>query len=187
MEPRQGPGAFSRRTVVTGAAKVGLAGALAALARQGDAVLAQGTPGAMPDILQKWITAYESTDPATQVAALYTADAVYEDVPSDNRSKGGDVKGFLTAFTKGVSDIKLTSMNAFATAEWAVLEYTFAATDRGFIPGAEGKPFSVRIATIFQLQGDKITRSSDYYDTTTIVRQLGLLPTPATPAATPVG
>lgn len=188
MEPRDEHGAISRRAVVTGAAKVGMAGALAAtLARQGGAVLAQGTPGAMPGILQQWVTAYQSTDPATQVAALYTPDAVYEDVPSDTRSQGGDVHGFLTPFVKGVGDIKLTPMNAFATAEWAVLEYTFAATDRGFIPGGEGKPFSVRIATIFQLQGNKITRSSDYYDVTTILGRLGLLPAPGTPAATPVG
>jgi steroid delta-isomerase-like uncharacterized protein len=184
MEPRQGSAAFSRRAVVAGAAKVSMAGALAALARPGEAALAQGT--AMPNIIQQWVTAYQSTDLATQVAALYTPDAVYEDVPTNTRSQGGDVHGFLAAFAKGVSDVKLTPMDAFSTSEWAALEYTFSATDRGLIPGGEGKSFSVRIATIFQLQGDKIARSSDYYDSATIASQLGLVPASGTPVATPV-
>ena len=76
--------------------------------------------------------------------------------------------------------------SAFATADWAALEYDFAGTNQGFVPGAaaRGKPFSVRIATIFALRGDKIQRSSDYYDAATILTQLGMMPGAA---ATPTG
>lgn len=184
-------GSFSRGAVVTRAVQLGASGALAAtLVRpnMGDA-LAQSTavasPTAMPDLIRAWLDAWNSTAPATQLAALYAADGVYEDVPSLTHSQGGDVHGFLAPFVKGVGDIKVTPMDAFATADWATLEYTFAGTDRGAIPGGHGKPFSVRIATVFQLRGDKIARSSDYYDSTTIARQLGLVPAPGTPAATP--
>ena len=85
-----------------------------------------------------------------------------------------------------VGDIHLTLQDGFATADWATLEYAFAATNKGFVPGAaaQGKPFTVRIATIFVLSGGKISRSSDYYDAATILGQLGLLPAPgATPSA----
>jgi hypothetical protein len=34
----------------------------------------------------------------------------------------------------------------------------------------------VRTVTVFELEGDKIRRSSDYYDVATILGQLGLMP-----------
>jgi steroid delta-isomerase-like uncharacterized protein len=173
---------------------LGTAGlAAAGLALAPDLVAAQAspmaTPAALPDPVRAWVAAWNSADPAGQVAALYTPDGVYEDVPSNTRSKGGDVQGYLTPFVKSVSDITVTPTDAFATAEWAALEYVFAATDQGYIPGGQGKRFSVRTATIFQLQGGKIARSSDYLDVQTILVQLGLVPGPATPAAvaTPTG
>lgn len=178
---------FSRRRLLgTG----GLAAA--GLALVPDLVAAQAspmaTPTALPDIISAWVAAWNSADPAGQVAALYTPDGVYEDVPSNTHSKGGDVQGFLTPFVKAVSDIKVTPTDAFATDTWGTLEYLFAATNQGFIPGGEGKRFAVRTVTVFQLQGGKIARSSDYLDVQTILGQLGLVPGPATPAAaTPTG
>lgn len=174
-----------RRLLGTG----GLAAAGLALAPGWVAAQASpmATPGALPDPLRAWVAAWNSSDPAGQIAALYTPDGVYEDVPSNTHSQGGDVRGFLTPFVKAVSDVTVTPTNGFATSDWATLEYVFGATDRGLIPGGVGKHFSVRIATVFQLQGGKIARSSDYYDNQTLLAQLGLVPGPATPAATPTG
>jgi hypothetical protein len=39
-----------------------------------------------------------------------------------------------------------------------------------------GKQISVRGATIIDMQGDKISRNADYYDSATILREVGLLP-----------
>jgi hypothetical protein len=50
-------------------------------------------------------------------------------------------------------------------------------------PGGVGRRFAVRGATVFELAGGRIRRSSDYADAATILRQLGLLPTPGTPTA----
>jgi steroid delta-isomerase-like uncharacterized protein len=143
------------------------------------------SPGALPPVLHAWVAAWNAHD-VQAIAARYTPDAVYEDVPSNTASHNGDVAGFLRPFFAAVADVQLTPQHGFATADWAVLEYDFAATNNGFIPGAaaQGKPFAVRIATIFALRGDTIQRSSDYYDAATILAQLGLLPMAA---ATPTG
>ncbi len=174
---------ISRRAVVVQASAGGAAALLAA--RPLGRALAQdatpvASPAALPSLLQSWVDAWNAADPKA-IAALYTPDAVYEDVPSNTTSKNGDVAGFLGGFMSAVSDIHVTPRTGFATAEAAALEYDFSATNKGFVPGAaaQGKPFSVRIATIFALSGDKISRSSDYYDAATILAQLGLMPAPA--------
>ena len=178
---------LSRRRLLEsgGLAAAGLALAPGWVAAQASPI---ATPGALPDPLRAWVAAWNSSDPAGQLAALYTPDGVYEDVPSNTHSQGGDVHGFLVPFVQGVGGITLEPTNAFASAEWAILEYVFGGVDNGFIPAGKGKHFSVRIATVFQLQGGKIARSSDYYDVQTILVALGLVPGPATPAAaTPTG
>ena len=59
-----------------------------------------------------------------------------------------------------------------ATAEWS-----FSGTNEGLVPGEAtiGKAFVVRGSTAFELEDEKIRRSSDYYDHATIMRQVGAL------------
>ena len=59
-----------------------------------------------------------------------------------------------------------------ATAEWS-----FSGTNEGLVPdrGAAGKAFAVRGSTAYELEGEKIRRSSNYYDHATIMRQVGAL------------
>src|SRR5690242_6696357 len=155
---------LSRRAVVLHGSFGGAAALLAVrplgrAAGQGASPVA--SPAALPPLLQSWVDAWNAADPKP-IAAFYTPDAVYEDVPSNTTSKNGDVAGFLGGFMSAVADIHVVPRSAFATADAAALEYDFSATNKGFVPGAEaqGKSFSVRIATIFTLSGDKISRSS---------------------------
>jgi steroid delta-isomerase-like uncharacterized protein len=176
----------SRRAALAAASLGGLGVVLHhPVASAAQAATPMASPVALPSLLQQWVAAWNAHD-AQAIAALYTPDAVYEDVPSNTASTNGDVAGFLGPFFAVVADVQLTPQHGVATADWAVLEYDFAATNNGFIPGAaaQGKSFSVRIATIFALRGDKIQRSSDYYDAATILAQLGMMPGPA---ATPTG
>ncbi|HEU0116020.1 MAG TPA: ester cyclase [Thermomicrobiales bacterium] len=179
---------ISRRAAV---GRIGVGGAAALVAaRAVGSALAQdaspvASPAALPPLLQSWIDAWNTSD-AKAIAALYTPDGVYEDVASATMSTGGDVAGYLGAFIASVGNIQVTAQTGFATPDWAALEWTFAATNNGFVPGAaaQGKSFSVRVATIFALSGDKIRRSADYLDAATILGQLGLMPAPgATPTA----
>jgi hypothetical protein len=56
-------------------------------------------------------------------------------------------------------------------------------SNNGFIPvpSTLGKSFTVRASTIFDLKGNKIQRSADYYDRVAILVQSGLIPPPPAP------
>ena len=49
--------------------------------------------------------------------------------------------------------------------------------------GTAGKAFVVRGSTAYELEGEKIRRSSDYYDHATIMRQVGTLPEVGAPSS----
>jgi steroid delta-isomerase-like uncharacterized protein len=179
-------GTLSRRTALRRLGNGGLIAA-AGLAASRSFVVAQATPeaspGAAPPIIQSWFDAWNAHD-TPQLVSLYTANGIYEDVPSMQSATGTDqITAFLTAFMQGAGDIMLDLHSAFLSGDWGAAEYLFSGTDQGFIPGGEGKSFSVRTVTIFQLSADKIAHSSDYYDLYTVLTQLGLTPPPGTPTS----
>ena len=119
------------------------------------------------------------------MAALYIADGVYEDVPNNFVARGEEIPAFLALGEQGLGDVRLEITNGFGTSSGAVIEYLFHATNRGLIPipGTEGRSFTSRAVTTFELEGDRIRLSSDYYDLVAILAQIGALP-PMAPAAT---
>ena len=136
-----------------------------------------------PEVVRDWIDAWNDNDPDA-IAALYADNGTYEDVPSDQQVRSDEIGGFLADFFAVASDVEIDLANAYGGDEWAVAEYTFTATNQGIFPGAPiGASWSVRVATVFELDGDEIRRSSDYYDVAAILGQLGLLPAAG---ATPV-
>jgi hypothetical protein len=109
-------------------------------------------------------------------------------VPNGTAVQGENIPGFVENILHVLTDIHLDLHDAFGAGNWATAEYTFSATNNGLIPvpGTTGKSFSVRTVTVFELLGDKILRSSDYYDSATILKQLGVMPEPGgAPAASP--
>ncbi len=186
VEPTHG-GSISRRTALRGAG--GLAALLAAARVGRIGAHGEGTPAASsaPPVVQAWVDAQNAHDPPAH-AALYTPDGVLEDVPNRSAVRGAEIEGFVTGVLRGLGDIRVELRHAFGTDEWAVAEYDFAATNRGLIliPGTEGRRFTLRTVTVFELEGDRIRRSSDYYDVVSILTQLGAMPGPsAPPVATP--
>jgi steroid delta-isomerase-like uncharacterized protein len=148
----------------------------------------EATPGAshLPPVVAAWIAAYQARDPAA-MAALYTDDAVFEDVPNNFVARGDEIPAFLATAEQGFSDARVEVRNAFGGPGWGAVEYLFSATNAGIIPdpAAAGRSFTSRAVTIFELDGDRIRRSSDYYDLTAILVQLGLMPAP--PSGAPPG
>jgi steroid delta-isomerase-like uncharacterized protein len=140
-------------------------------------VAATSNPGR---VLDDWATAWSSHDSA-KVLALFTDDCVFEDVTFGVVTRG---KEELRAFAEGafaaVPDFKFVLTSRFVAGNRAGMEWVMSGTHKGDFPGlpATGKGFSsVRGATIIELQGGKIRRNSDYWDSATFMRQVGLLPT----------
>lgn len=183
-----GAGGVSRRSALRRLGGGGLA-ALIATGRVGSVGAQDTTPDAasegLPRVVQDWTAAWNSGDPAGSLPPLYAADGVYEDVPSGRSATGDGIAGYLSEVLAGESDVTVEPLGGFGTDAFAILEYTFSATNQGVIEEAPtGAPFSVRVATLFELADGLIRRSADYYDVASIEADLGTAPTAATP--TPV-
>ena len=117
--------------------------------------------------------AWNSHDPE-KVAAMYSDDVVYEDVPFGEAARGHDaMRKFATDFFASVPDVKIEVVNSFVENGRGHLEWVFSGTDKGLFNS--GKLFSIHGASIFEMRGDKIVHNKDYYDTASIMKQVGAL------------
>jgi steroid delta-isomerase-like uncharacterized protein len=121
---------------------------------------------------------------AGAVDELFAEDGVYEDVASGNRFEGREaIKGFLNQNFVAVPDFKVEVTQVFSTGGMVTCEWIMSGTQTGDYPDlpATGKHFSVRGASVAEVQGGRIVRWTDYYDMFTFLQQLGVVPTPGSP------
>jgi steroid delta-isomerase-like uncharacterized protein len=177
-----------RRRLLGGLFGGGLTAVLAARGRT--TARAQGsTPGAneVPAVLQEWAAAWSEHDDGTRLAALYTADATHEEVPSGTVFSGPEaIADYAQSHFAAFPDVMLELSSAFVAGDWAAAEWVYAGTYTGSLPGlpaGTGQPFSVRGTVIVELDGERIRRSASYFDFYSLLVQLGVLPAPG--AATP--
>ena len=132
--------------------------------------------------VEKIFEAYDAAMSAHDVDAflsLFTDDCIHEDVPMGVVNKG---KQELGAFTKAsfaaVPDLKMERKVLFIAGNRAATEWIMSGTQTADIPGipATNKSFSVRVASIFELEGERIKRQSDYWSLAMLLQQVGLMP-----------
>lgn len=135
------------------------------------------TPAVRADdtgLAQTWVDAWNSHD-ADAVAALFTHDAVFEEVPFGIVQHGPAQIRALAQFWFAVfPDFRMESVNCTLRGDHATVEWTISATDVGLY--GTGKQFSGRGVSVIDLHGNKIARQSEYYDAATMLREIGLLP-----------
>jgi steroid delta-isomerase-like uncharacterized protein len=149
---------------------------------------------ALADLLAAYHAAWNAHDDGSQVAALFTADGTYEDVPAGLVLHGPDeIAGYVAANFAGFPDVTLTTTRTpaglgFGAGTWAAKEWVYAGTYTGQYPGlppGTGLATSLRGVDVLELRDGQIAHVRSYYDQYTFLAQLGLLPSPETPA-TPV-
>ncbi|MDX6330226.1 MAG: hypothetical protein QOI83_2609 [Streptomycetaceae bacterium] len=135
-------------------------------------------------MLEDLATAWSSTDSngPDRVLALFTDDCVFEDVALGATARGKkEFRSLLEGAFAAVPDIEYDVKNRLVTARGAAIEWVMSGTHKGDFPGmpATGKRFSsVRGTSILELEGEKIRRETDYWDAATLMKQVGLLPSP---------
>lgn len=183
---------LTRRAVLGGMAASASTALLAASG--GRTVLADGGGNAqrdrrVPPIVQQWADAWNAQAPA-QMAALFTADGVYEDFAFEAQFQGQQgVALWVSITTASIRDVKVEIIDAFRRGDRAAVTWRFSGTDIGAIAPdlpPTGKFFSVPATSFFELDGPLISRVSDYYNLATLLRQIGLpagayVPPTATP------
>jgi len=125
-------------------------------------------------IAKGWIAAWNSHDPA-KWATYFTPDIYYEDVTFGEISHGSAEAGkFAAFFFSDVPDLKLELVEAHVDGNHGSIQWILTGTDKGVFK--TGKKFKVRGVSIITLNNGKISRSLDYYDLATIMKQVGVLP-----------
>jgi steroid delta-isomerase-like uncharacterized protein len=134
----------------------------------------------MATVLDDWAAASSSHD-VDKFLALFTEDCVYEDVTMGVVNQGKQqLRDFTNAFFGAFPDLDIQLKTRFASGPFGSAEWLMTGTHQGDFPGmpATHKRMSVRGASVFELQGDKIRRCSDYWDMVTLLKQLGFMPSP---------
>jgi steroid delta-isomerase-like uncharacterized protein len=115
-----------------------------------------------------------------QLMAVFADDVIYEDVPMGLVLHGKEeLRGFATAFFNGFpTDLKAVVTTAVVEGDHGASEWRFTGTHSGDMPNmpASNKTMDVRGASIYEFQGGKIKHKIDYWDLSTMLRQLGFMP-----------
>lgn len=138
------------------------------------------TSGKQPRLAANWIAAWNSHDAET-VLPLFTHDVMYEDVTFGAVNHGSaELRKFASFFFDAVPDMKFELVNCSIQGRHGSIEWLFSGTDKGVYK--TGKKFTVRGVSVITLDGrGKISRNLDFYDSATIMKQVGLLPATSQP------
>src|SRR5688500_9378427 len=109
-----------------------------------------------------------SSGDAAQVAALYTEDAVREDIPTGITSRGrAEIEAFATGLFETDADVRLVVTDGFVGEMWAVVEWTFTGTRE-----ETGGGVRFRGASGLALEGGLIRQETDYYELAQMQQQI---------------
>jgi steroid delta-isomerase-like uncharacterized protein len=129
-------------------------------------------------LVQRWADAWNAHD-IDALISLFADDCVYEDVPFGLVHKGrDDVRGLFEGnFVTFGDDFRVDDVSGFVHGDDGVIMWTMGGTQIGDMLGrpSQGKKMSVRGASVLELRDGLITHHTDYWDSATALRQLGLL------------
>jgi steroid delta-isomerase-like uncharacterized protein len=125
-------------------------------------------------VAAKWVAAWNSHDPDKMLSA-FTSDIFYEDVAFGEVSHNhAEFRKFAADEFEGVPDAELKVVRTSIHNGHGTIEWTFSGTDKGVYK--TGKKFTVRGVSVVDVRDGKISRCLDFYDTGTIMKQVGVLP-----------
>jgi steroid delta-isomerase-like uncharacterized protein len=118
-----------------------------------------------------------------KIVVAFATDSYLTNVPTGTTLPGSEgYKQFVLFFAEAFPDSMIEVTNAFATEDQVVLEYTGRGTNTGplhlptgDIP-ATGRRAELRLCDVTQIRNGKIVSYHTYYDTMTLLLQLGLVP-----------
>jgi hypothetical protein len=117
-----------------------------------------------------------SSQGAEQAAAYFGPDAVYTDVARGLTLNGNDeITGWLTGWKTAFSDARVDQPSYLDAGDWTIARFRGRGVNdgpMGPLP-ATGKQMDLDFCELCRWQDGKVVEAAMYYDTTTMMVQLG--------------
>ena len=126
----------------------------------------------VPKVVLEWVGAWESDEAARKIAALYAPDGTYGDVSASASVQGQDIEAFVQSFLSGTNGVQRYFRQGFVDGDYTIADQLITA----MAPDGINFLFQVYALTLFKIEGESIAWSSDYYDSGSILMQLGTIP-----------
>lgn len=111
--------------------------------------------------------------------SFHTDDAILESVPDGSVAKGKDeLRAVINGYYTGFSDFKMEMTSCIASGNRQCEEWIVTGTHNGTYQGLPptGKSVSFRGILVRDLKRGKTSRVINYFDSASLMRQLGVLP-----------
>ena len=163
---------MNRKRVLSGAVVLAILALMTTGAAAGDK--SSSSPEAA--IAETFIAAWNSHKAETMLP-LFTDDVFYEDVAAGEVNHGkAELRKFAASEWDAVPDLELKLIRASIHDGHGTIEWVFSGTDKAAFN--TGKKFSVRGVSVIEVRYGKISRALDFYDMASVMRQVGVLPSP---------
>jgi steroid delta-isomerase-like uncharacterized protein len=134
--------------------------------------------GQSKQMLREYFASWNAHD-VEKIASFVTDDIVCYNGARDQTFHGKDeFKAWPKGSFDAIPDFKLDITSLTGSGDMLACEWIFTGTLSGSLSSGvppTGKSFSVRGSTIAQTKDGKIQREADYWDLTTLLRQVGLM------------
>jgi steroid delta-isomerase-like uncharacterized protein len=111
------------------------------------------------------------------VLSFYREDVVFEDVSLDEPLRGKQqMRQFMEDIYRAFPDLRVEVINVIAEGPLVAAEYYLLGTHRGPFSGyaPTGRSFRIKAVSVYEYDGSLFTRETFYWDSASLLRQLGL-------------
>jgi steroid delta-isomerase-like uncharacterized protein len=129
------------------------------------------------DVARSAFAAWNAHD-VEQILTLNTSDVVLESDTNPAPVRGHDeLRRFAQAYLTAFPDLRFDVEESFASGDRVASRWTATGTHRGEFRGvpATGRAVTIHGCTVNQVRDGKTARAWTYWDSATLMRQLGLL------------
>lgn len=123
------------------------------------------------------MAAWRSHD-VEKILSFYTDDCIFEDLAISRVLNGKEeLRAYIKEGFTNLPDFRIEAKSSFASGDHVCIEWIMSGTS-GNLPGmpVTNKSYSVPGVAVIELKEGKVKRETDYWDTSSLMRQLGVLP-----------
>jgi steroid delta-isomerase-like uncharacterized protein len=121
----------------------------------------------------------------SKILAMVADDTKWTNIPFDATFTGPTgYREYLENWTTAMSDCKVEVLNVVVGEEWTAVECIGRGTHTGSLRGPQGsipatqKKLELKFCEVLRLHDGLVTEGRVYFDAATLMRQLGVMPTP---------